>query len=204
MRNGLFALCVLGVCALPSRGNATPEWHSHGHVGGLPVEVRDVPGTDLEEVRVHATVSEKLEALCDAIFAKNLGSKIESGFKKRVVLRETESERWTYEQVGVPFSADRDYVMHVKLESPASSGRCAINFETEDDPQHPPTKDAVRMVKVRGSWVVEPSADGRMTVVYQLFSNPGGNIPSFLIKFGQPGAVVDFMKKILARASVRP
>lgn len=204
MTNGVLVSCALVLALLPAIANAEPAWQSRGTVDGFPLEVREVPGTDLEEVRVRATIAEKLDRLCDAIFAKNLGSKLDGRFKKRVVLLETETERWTYEQIGVPFSADRDYVMHVVREHAAPTGRCDVTFESADDPAHPPVPGIVRMKKVRGRWAVEPAPDGRMNVTYEVFSNPGGNIPSFLIKFGQPGAVVEFMKKILDRAKSMP
>ena len=87
------------------------------------------------KIRVTTTSALGLSALCDAVWAKGLsGNKVEGDFKKRVVIKETADERWSYEQIRVPIVSDRDYVLYVKLERPASSGRCDVRFETRTDP----------------------------------------------------------------------
>ena len=188
----LLSLLLLALAATP--------WKLDDDSDGLRVDRREVPGSDFDELRVTARRSESVQRLCDAIFAKNV-DRAEGRFKKREILRETETERWTYEQIGVSFASDRDYVLHVKLEQPASSGRCEVSFETVDDPSRPPARGFVRIPIIRGRWSVAPAADGSNVVSYQVFSDPGGSLPCFLVRRGQRDAAVDFFKTILARAA---
>ena len=104
---------------------------------GVLIERRSAPGSRFDELRLSTVSSLSLQRLCDAIYPVKLSSTPERRFKKQVLLRETESERWTYEQISVPVVSDRDYVMHARLEQPPSTGHCAVSFVTEDDPARP-------------------------------------------------------------------
>jgi hypothetical protein len=199
-RPGL-SLMVLALVA-PSMAGAEPQstWRSDGTIDGMQVDRRDVPGSSFDEVRVSTTSPLALQALCDAIYPKQFDGKLEGRFKKRELLHETETERWTYEQISVAVVSDRDYVMHVKLEQPASTGRCEIGFETATHGTRPPVAGFVRIPVIRGHWSLAPLPDGRVSVRYEVYSDPGGGVPAFLARGGQRSAAVDFMKVILARA----
>lgn len=168
----------------------------------LKVELRPVAGSAFDEVRVSAHSASSLAALCDAIWAKDqTGKKPEGNFKKRVVISETDTERWTYEQIRVPVVCDRDYVIAVKLVHPASSGRCEVAFETRTHPRYPPVAGHVRIPSIRGSWTLTPGGAGGVDVRYAVFSDPGGQVPALLARGGQKDAAVDFFNVILARAA---
>lgn len=178
----------------------TPEWRHDRTVDGMKLELRAVQNSKFDEIRVTTTRDGDLRRVCDAIFAKGVGEKVEGNFKKRTVLKETQTERWTYEQIAVPVVSDRDYVIHVKLEKPADTGRCEVSFQTEDDPAHPPAPHHVRIASVRGYWTVVPAEAGKLNISYLVFSDPGGDVPAFLVHGGQRNAAIDFLKTILARA----
>lgn len=177
-----------------------PLWRLDGVVDGVKVELRDVPKSAFREIRVSTTAPGELQRICDAIFAKGVGEKREGNFKKRQILKETETERWTYEQISLPVVSDRDYVIHVKLEKPASSGRCEVSFQTDDGEAHPIAPGHVRLASVRGAWVVFPVEDGKLSITYVIHSDPGGSVPAFLVHGGQRTAAIDFFRTILARA----
>jgi hypothetical protein len=185
-----------------ARADASPDWRPDGVYDGVQVDRRDVPSSSFDELRLSIFSSSDIQRLCDAVYPTRLSAKPERGFKKQVLLRETPTERWTYEQVSVPVFSDRDYVMHVKLEQPASSGHCSVAFQTEEDPAHPPVAGFVRIPVVRGHWDIFPVAPGKLSVQYRIFSEPGGGVPAFLARGGQRSAAIDFMKLILARADL--
>jgi hypothetical protein len=180
------------------------SWRRDGTVDGVTVERRDVPGSSFDELRLTTTSPATLERLCAAVYPKPWSGKLEGRFKHRELLRETESERWTYEQISVPVVSDRDYVMHVTLEQPASTGRCEVSFETESLGVRPPPPGFVRIGGIRGHWSLAPLGDEGVRVEYRIWSDPGGAVPAFLAKGGQRSAAVEFMKVILARANPAP
>lgn len=185
----------------------TPAWQVAPNVpeanrSGMKVELRSVAGSSFEEIRVSTSSSETLQALCDAVWAKApAGQKPEGAFKKRVLIRESATERWTYEQIHVPVASDRDYVMVVTQVAPPSSGRCEVRFETRTDPAFPPVGDHVRIPNIRGSWRLVQGAPNRVDISYVVFSDPGGSVPAFLARGPQRDAAVGFLKTILARAT---
>jgi len=180
-----------------------PHWQPEDDVGGMHVEVKDVPGSHFQDIRITTTSELSLQSLCEAIYAKQFDGKLEGRFKKRELIKETATERWTYEQISVPITSDRDYVMHVRLLRPASSGACEVSFRTEDDGSRPPPEGFVRIKKIRGRWELSPTADGKVAITYEVFSDPGGNLPAFVVRGPQKDAAVEFMKTILARAEAK-
>lgn len=177
-----------------------PTWRADGVTDGVQVERASVPGSSFDELRLSTVSTASLASVCDAIYPPALPTKPERRFKKQELLRETSTERWTYEQIRVPVFSDRDYVMHVTLEQAASTGHCSVAFRTEDDPAHPPNPQHVRIPVIRGHWDAFPIGEGRVSVQYRIFSEPGGGVPAFLARGGQRSAAIDFMKIILARS----
>jgi hypothetical protein len=192
--------------ALPSayggaaQADSAPEWHYDGTSDGVQIEHRSVAGSSFDELRLGLVSTLSLERLCEAIYPKVMSLAPEPRFKKRELLRQTDNERWTYEQISVPVVSDRDYVMHAKLNQRAATGRCDVTFETVTDPSHPPNPGIVRIPIIRGHWLLAPTVDGRVLVRYEIFSEPGGGVPAFLAKGSQKSAAIDFMKIILSRA----
>jgi hypothetical protein len=184
-----------------SAGAGGTGWQPDGVTQGVQIEHRDVPGSHFDELRLSTVSNLSVQSLCDAIYPKALPTKLERRFKKLELLRQTDTERWTYEQISVPVVSDRDYVMHATLDQPASTGHCAVSFATTDDASRPQAPGFVRIPVIRGHWDVFPLADGQVSVQYEIFSEPGGGVPAFLSRGSQRSAAVDFMKIILARAS---
>jgi hypothetical protein len=195
-------ISLAAVLLVPALASADePKWRDDGSVGGMRVELREVTGSEFEEIRVTTTSVYPLERLCEVIFGKGAPAQDEGSFKKREVIKETATERWTYEQISLPLVSDRDYVLHVKIEQPPDTGRCEISFQSYEDPAYPPTSDHVRMASVRGYWTLTPTEDGEVKIVYEVFSDPGGSVPAFLSRGSQRDAAVDFLGTILKRAA---
>ncbi|MBL8951010.1 MAG: hypothetical protein JNK82_09555 [Myxococcaceae bacterium] len=193
-------LVVLSAAAVASAAPAFADevWKQDKPVGGVKVEWREVPSSPFHEYRLTAESKQPLDKLCDAVWGKD--AKVTGDFKKRVIIKETDTERWTYEQVKVPLVTDRDCIMHVKLETPASEGRCVVRFDTQEHPDYPPDKHHVRVPTVRGYWELTALRPGQVTVTYVIYSEPGGAVPAVFARGGQRDSAVNFMQAILARA----
>jgi hypothetical protein len=189
-------LLVLVAASLAS----APEWRLDGEVDGVKVELRSVEGSAFDEVRLTTTSSAPLSVLCDAVLGKPVRSTDEDGVKKREVLKATDDELIVYEQLALPLVSDRDYVLRLKVEKPASSGRCEISVTTVDDPLHPPAAGHVRMKFIHAYWTLAPDGQGAVAITYVLHSDPGGSVPAAFSRLGARRAALDSMKKILARA----
>ncbi len=139
--------------------------------------------------------------LCEAVWGKD-ASTLEAGFRKRQTLRETETDRLTYEQIATPIVADRDYTLHVRRE-PTPEGGCRITFQTRNDEGPPPQPGFVRIPIIRGTWLIRPVTETLAEVAYTVYSEPGGSIPAFLARGPARERVVEWLKVILSRAERR-
>jgi hypothetical protein len=197
VRRPLLHTAVIAALLSLSAPHAEP-WKLDREVDGMKVELREV-GSGFPEVRVSTQSALPLTALCDAVWGK--GERATGDFKKRVVISETDTERWTYEQIRVPLVSDRDCVMRVNLVELPATGRCVVTFQTGAHKDYPPTTDHERVKLVKGSWLIAPDASGKVKVTYVVYSEPGGAIPPLFARGGQRDAAVSFMKQILQRAS---
>ena len=195
------ALVILAGAGGMVRADDGPAWHADGPTDGVQVEHRSVPGSSFDELRLSLTSTASVVRLCDAIYPKALPAKLERHFIRRDLLKQTDNDRWTYEQISVPVLSDRDYIVHTKRELDPSTGRCAVSFSTEVDPTRPPVPGFVRIPVIRGRWDIFPTEPGTVSVQYRIFSEPGGGVPAFLSRGGQRSTAIDFMKIILARAA---
>jgi hypothetical protein len=189
---------AVALVVLSTEASAEQPWKTARTSDGLKLEIRPVDGSTFEEVKVTTQSAKPLSALCDAVWGKN--AKVEGHFKKRVVIRESDTDRWTYEQLKVPIVTDRDLVVHSQLVAAANSGRCEILFEAATDPLFPKTNDHVRVTTLNGRWTLEPTADGKVEITYTVYTEPGGKIPAWLSRGGNRDAALIFMKTILSRA----
>ncbi|MDP3154546.1 MAG: hypothetical protein Q8N23_17845 [Archangium sp.] len=192
-------LLIATLLLVSSETPEEPAWKAMRTVDGLTISAREVNGSHFEEVMVTTLSMQPLAALCDAVWGRD--AKVEGHFKKRVVIRESHSERWTYEQLKVPIVTDRDIVVHSQLVASADTGRCEVLFETGTDPDFPKTRDHVRVTSLRGRWTLEPTTDGKVAITYTVYSEPGGKIPAWMARGGQRDAALIFMKTILSRAA---
>jgi hypothetical protein len=47
---------------------------------------------------------------------------------------------------------------------------------------------------------VAPTADGKLWLRYEVYSEPGGGIPAFLARGGQRSSAIEFVKAAIGRA----
>ncbi len=182
-----------------SKASAEQPWKTTRDSDGLKLETRPVDGSTFEEVKVTTQSEKPLTALCAAVWGRN--AKVEGHFKKRVVIRESDTDRWTYEQLKVPIVTDRDVVVHSQLVATADTGRCEVQFEAAEDPEYPTAKGHVRVTTLHGRWTLEPTTDGKVDITYIVYGEPGGKIPAWLSRGGNRDAALIFMKTILSRAN---
>ena len=110
-------------------------------------------------------------------------------------------ERLSYEQVAVPLARDRDYTVRLRKRINAVAQRYEILFTSANDAGPPPDGRHVRVPRIQGSWTVEPGADGKGSLVrYDVRTEPGGAIPSWLANRAQRAAAADLVRAMLKRA----
>jgi hypothetical protein len=88
-------------------------------------------------------------------------------------------EAWTYTQFNAPFPVtDRDSYIHVTTIKNADG---SVTRKLEGVPTYKPDeKGYVRVAQVEGFWKLVPKGDNQTEVTYQVHTEPGGSVPSWL------------------------
>ncbi len=196
------AALVSGVLLLPSGGVASAsEWEKVSDKAGVLIERRGIPGTQLFEVRatVHSTLPPG--AIFDTLWNHREYPQFIPHLKRLDLLSDTEDEHVVYEQVAVPLARDRDYTVRLRKQVDAAAQRYGIRFETANDAGPPPDGSHIRVRKIEGSWSIRLGADGKGSVIrYDVQTEPGGAIPTFVTNLAQKEAVAALVHAVLKRA----
>jgi hypothetical protein len=89
-----------------------------------------------------------------------------------------------YQRLSPPFVGDRDYTVRVRCETKSSptGGTIYCNRWQAANDLGPAEKKGVTRVKVtEGSWLLEPTADGKTRATYTIFTDSGGGIPTMIL-----------------------
>ena len=108
----------------------------------------------------------------------------------RILKREGDSIV-AYQRISAPMVSDRDYTIRVRTtmkkteKGPAYSSRWAT-----DNAAGPPEKRGVVRVNLcEGSWLLEPTGPNSTHATYQIYSDSGGYIPSFIKNTAGPAGI---------------
>lgn len=98
-----------------------------------------------------------------------------------------ETELIHYQTVLAPWPAEnRDFIVNIKIEQDKTTK--VVTIKSYALGQYiPPVPDHIRITKFNASWVLTPQKNGTLEIVYQLFVDPGGYVPAWIVNM----AVVD-------------
>jgi ribosome-associated toxin RatA of RatAB toxin-antitoxin module len=101
--------------------------------------------------------------------------------KSRVVARLNDNEFVVYQVYNAPWPVkDRDCVIHFKIDKDAKTGNILIT-ESSEPKFVRENADYVRITQLVATWKLIPQSNGGTEVINEYSSNPGGNIPDWLI-----------------------
>jgi hypothetical protein len=184
MKRITLPLVMSALGALPVHA-AEGAWEQVSNKNGILVDRRAVEGSHLKEFRGRAVVDVPLPSLLavfhdiehatewmDQCRASNLVE--DRGDLVKIVYNRTRA-RW-------PVS-DRDAVLRNDVYFDGSEGRVRIEFSTVQRSDTPPVKGVVRMPYLHGHWYLWPDAARGTRVEYQVFANPGGALPDWIVNY---------------------
>ncbi len=140
---------------------------------------RPVKGSVFHETRLQADTPYSVKHWCDAVWVM-VTSGATPGITLHKELVNEPNHRVYYEQVSYPIISKRDYAMTTERTPELDGGACRIRFRATNSKAPPVPNDFVRIEKLYGEWLFEPSAAGAR-VTYRIFSDPAGAIPPFLV-----------------------
>lgn len=177
--------------------HADESWRVMRERDGVTLERRAVEGSRYYEYRVRAHSTASPAVAVERIWS-GIGNEHPPTVKHRTVVRREGDELVVYDQIHTPVVSDRDVTIRIR-KSADGHGAFDISFESASDVGPPPAVGYVRLPVVRGSWRIEPAAEGGSNIAYRCYSEPGGAIPAFLVRGAQQDSTLDEFERVLTR-----
>jgi hypothetical protein len=108
----------------------------------------------------------------------------------RILKREGDS-LIAYQRISAPMVSDRDYTIRVRTTVKKTEGGTTYSSHwVTDNAAGPPEKrGVVRVSLCEGSWLLEPTGPNSTHATYQIYSDSGGFIPSFIKNTAGPAGI---------------
>ena len=197
MRSFKRVAVIVGLTALSSMAFAE-QWQVAKDEQGIQVSLSDVAGSKYKAYRgvtlIKAPVAtivrlqEDVAGSCAWIHE----------CKQQKLLKHEGDQSWTYAQFNTPWPVTaRDSVLHVTTIQGEDGG---VTRTIEAAPTYQPEeKGFVRVTEAKGYWKLVPKGDAT-EVTYQLHTNPGGSVPSWLANKFVVEAPFNTLKALKERA----
>jgi hypothetical protein len=190
-------LALFGSLVVGARGvHADDGWRVMHERNGITLERRSVEGSRYYEYRVRAHTTVAPAVAVERIWS-GIGDERSPTVKHRTVVRRAADELVVYDQIHAAVVSDRDVIIRIRKVTEGSAFE--LQFESTSELGPPPAAGYVRLPMVRGSWRIEPAAEGGSNIAYRCYSEPGGAIPAFLVRGAQQDSTLDEFERVLTR-----
>ena len=175
------------------------DWQVAKDEDGIKVSLSEIAGSKYKAYRgvtvIKAPIA-KIQALQeDAVGACSWIHEC----KSQKLLKAQGDKSWTYTQFKAPFPVtDRDSILEITT-SKAADGTVTRTL-LEVPTYQPEVKGYVRVAQVNGFWKLVPKGDNQTEVTYQVHTEPGGSVPSWLANKFVVDAPFNTLKALKARA----
>jgi ribosome-associated toxin RatA of RatAB toxin-antitoxin module len=203
--SSLPTLGVLMVVVLLPLGIAhATDWQMLSDKDGMLVERRPQSGPGFHEVRATTNSSLSPAAIFETIWRQREHPEFVPHLKRLELLSDTGEERLSYEQVAVPLARDRDYTVRLRKRVDQEAQRYEIVFATANEAGPPPDRSHVRVAQIQGRWLIELGPENKgARVTYEVLSEPGGAIPTWVVNRVQGDAAASLVRAMLQRTRER-
>ncbi|QXI27009.1 START domain-containing protein [Pseudomonas vanderleydeniana] len=170
-------VCGLGLLLT---GTAYAEtWETAKDENGIKVSLAEVTGSKYKAYQGVTTIKAsvaKIRALQEDVVGACAWI---HECKSQKLVDKKGDESWTYTQFKAPFPVtDRDSYMHITTIQNADG---SLTRKLQGVPTYKPEeKGYVRVAQVDGFWKLVPKGDNLTEVTYQVHTEPGGSVPSWL------------------------
>ncbi|WP_301596490.1 START domain-containing protein [Pseudomonas nitroreducens] len=177
---GVLRMTLLATAVMGFAGTALAEdWKLEKEDDGVKVFLSPVAGSKYKAYRgvvdIKADVA-KINALQEDVAGS---CKWIHACAEMRLLKHEGDDSWTYSKIDMPWPVTgRDVVIHVTTEKTADGG--LIRHLKAEPSYIPEEKGEIRVPKLIGEWKLVPKGAGVTEVTYQVQTEPGGSIPSWL------------------------
>ncbi len=170
---------VCGLTVLLTGVAQAEDWQVAKDEEGIKVSLSDVPGSKYKAYRgvttINASVA-RLRALQeDVVGACAWIHECQS----QKLLKHEGNKAWTYTRFNTPWPVTpRDSILLITSEEGADG---SLTRHIDEQPDYlPEEKGFVRVAEVKGFWKLVPRGPNQTEVTYQVHTDPGGSVPSWV------------------------
>lgn len=117
-----------------------------------------------------------------------------------MIAQDTETTGVVYNRTATPWPVpDRDVVLTSRVEVIDGEREIIVRFSATQNPQKPPVDGVVRMTYLQGHYHLWAEGEGRTRVEYQVDSDPGGRLPTWLATRGTRDMPLESLKGLRAQ-----
>lgn len=175
--------CLIVFALICAAGNAFAQdnWKLGTQKEGISVYTAAVPNSKFKAIKVECELDANLSQVVAVLMDVNTSADWIYHVKSAKIVKQiSAAELYYYCEVSIPFPfQNRDFVAHLNVHQDASNGVVTIDGPTVAG-YVPLKKDIVRVIDSDGKWTLTP-ANGKVKLVYTLHTDPGGNIPAWLV-----------------------
>jgi hypothetical protein len=189
----------VGMTVLVAAAAQAEEWKVAKNEDGIKVSLSEVAGSQYKAYQGVTTIKAsvaKLRALQEDVAG---ACSWVHECKSQKVLKHEGDKTWTYTQFNTPWPVTpRDSVLEITTVEGADG---SLTRKLEGQPKYiPEEKGFVRVAQVDGFWKLVPKGANETEVTYQVHTEPGGSVPSWLANKFVVDAPFNTLKALTERA----
>lgn len=195
----LLAAFFHGFALMHIHAQSNEGWIFKNEKDGVKVYYKKT--SDVHEIKLITSVKSSLSGIIQLF--NDVEDYDKWGYKlseARLLRRVNDKEFYYYSKLDFPWPLnDRDLILHTQLHQDSTTRRVTSTSHAKPD-YLPENKDVVRIKSTTTRWTLIPGAGGWVYVEYYINSNPGGNIPDWLVNMAidvGPRETIKNMRKIL-------
>jgi len=175
------SFCLFILLPLLSLGDSK-DWKLKKNENGIEVYTRYAENSPLKEVRVITEVQSSLSAIIALLLdVKNYPNWIYSCSEASILSVTNDHDEYHYQVTHLPWPlSNRDMIWHFKIEQEETMKIVTVANTSQPD-YIPAKKGIVRVKRVESNYKLTPLNNGKIKVEFEIFVDPGGNIPAWLI-----------------------
>lgn len=193
--NRSFILLIAALPALVLAGDPAParskaaQWKKCLNSDGLTLYWSKVEGSEVIAFRAEGIVDAPVEKVASVVVDTTRGTEwVNSLLESKVVRVVSSTEYVEYNRVGAPpLSSQRDFVSRVTLSADPAARKVLVRYRSTEDPEAPSSRQCVRGDITCEFKMVPMTLAGQTYVQTEIFCDPKGGIPKWVVNFFQQG-----------------
>lgn len=182
------SMTVFFLLLLTGFTNAQPPedmgWELKRDKGGIQVFMREVQDSKIKELKFTTEIEASLNAI-GAILTdvEGFDNWVYASVTSETIKKISDTEVYYYTEIDFPWPlSNRDLVLHSVFWQDEKTHAIHSNT-TSVHWMEPEKEDIVRITKAELRWSFTPIGNGKIRIDYYLNSDPGGNIPAWMVNF---------------------